>query len=154
MKTNGDYKGNATLIGPPGGIYYQTWANYYLKFLQAYKQAGINFWGLTAQNEPTDGFIYKFGFNALGFTPETQSQFIVDNLGPTLEQNGFNAVKIMILDDQRLFLPAWPQRVLLNLFKQYPSFSLSFLTFCLSYRCLRFLKKRLNTYRESLFIGI
>ena len=48
----------------------------------------------------------------MGFTPETQSQFIVDNLGPTLEQNGFAAIKIMILDDNRIFLPAWPERVI------------------------------------------
>lgn len=112
MKTNNDYVGNGTLIGPPGGKYYQTWANYYLRFLQEYKKNGINFWGVTAQNEPTDGNIYKFFFNAMGFTPETQSQFIVDNLGPTFEQNGFGDIKIMILDDNRVFLPAWPQRVI------------------------------------------
>ena len=111
MKTNNNYFGNGTLIGPPGGKYYQAWADYYLKFLQNYKANGINFWGLTAQNEPTDGEIYKFGFNAMGFTPETQSQFIVDNLGPTLEKNGFGNISIMILDDQRIFLPGWPERV-------------------------------------------
>ena len=32
-------------------------------------------------------------------------------MGPTLEQNGFGDIKILILDDQRLFLPEWPQRV-------------------------------------------
>jgi glucosylceramidase len=111
MKTNNDYKGNGTLIGPPGGIYYQTWANYYLKFFQAYKRNNINFWAVTAQNEPTDGYLYKMSFNAMGFTPETQAQFIIDNLGPTLENNGFQDIKIMILDDQRLFLPEWPERV-------------------------------------------
>lgn len=44
-----------TLIGPAGGKYYQTWANYYLKFFQSYKQQNIDFWAVTAQNEPTDG---------------------------------------------------------------------------------------------------
>lgn len=111
MKTNNAYGGNGTLIGPPGGKYYQTWANYYVRFLQEYQKNGIGFWGLTAQNEPSDGYLYKFSFNAMGFTPETQSQFIVDNLGPALEQSGFGDVKIMILDDQRVFLPAWPDRV-------------------------------------------
>lgn len=51
----------------------------------------------------------------MGFTPETQAIFVTKNLGPTLEQNGFDHIKIMILDDQRLFLPGWPQRV--NYFK-------------------------------------
>jgi glucosylceramidase len=104
-----NYQG--TLIGPPGGLYYQTWANYYLKFFQSYKKFNLSFWGVTAQNEPTDGAIYKFSFNAMGFSPETQSEFIASNLGPVLESNGFEDIKIMILDDQRLFLPAWPQRV-------------------------------------------
>lgn len=58
MKTNNDFKGNGTLIGPEGGKYYQAWANYYLKFFQAYKKYNLNFWALTAQNEPTDGFLY------------------------------------------------------------------------------------------------
>lgn len=111
MKTNNDYKGNGTLIGPPGGVYYQSWANYYLKFFQAYKENNITFWATTAQNEPSDGYLYKFNFNAMGFTPESQAQFVVDNLGPTLEQNGFGDIKIMILDDQRLFLPGWAQSV-------------------------------------------
>ncbi len=93
------------MIGPEGGKYYQTWANYYLKFFQHYKNNNISFWAVTAQNEPTDGYLYKFGFNAMGFTPESQATFVLNNLGPTLEQNGFNDIKIMILDDQRLFLP-------------------------------------------------
>ncbi len=41
----------------------------------------------------------------MGFTPESQATFILNNLGPTLEINGFKDIKIMILDDQRLFLP-------------------------------------------------
>jgi glucosylceramidase len=55
--------------------------------------------------------LYHFSFNALGFTPESQAEFIVKNLGPTLEKNGFEDIKIMILDDQRLFLTEWPKRV-------------------------------------------
>ena len=72
MKTNNDIKGNGTLIGPPGGQFYQIWANYYVKFLQEYEKNGVKFWGMTAQNEPTDGGIYKFPFNNMGFTPETR----------------------------------------------------------------------------------
>ena len=65
-----------TLKDPVGGIYYQTWANYYLKFFQQYKNNQIDFWGVTAQHEPTDGYLYKFSFNAMGFTPESQSAFV------------------------------------------------------------------------------
>jgi len=48
----------------------------------------------------------------MGFTPESQAVFITKNLGPLLKSNGFPDIKIMILDDQRIFLPTWPQRVL------------------------------------------
>ena len=74
MKTNKDYKGNGTLVGPIGGQYYQTWANYYLKFFQEYAKNNITFWAVTAQNEPTDGFLFKFSFNCMGFTPDKKSR--------------------------------------------------------------------------------
>jgi glucosylceramidase len=63
---------------------------------------------VTAQNEPSFGTLYKSTFNQLGFTAQTQAVFVGTNLGPALEQNGFSNIKIMILDDQRYFLPTWP----------------------------------------------
>jgi len=32
--------------------FYQSWANYYTKFIKAYQKEGIPIWGLTVQNEP------------------------------------------------------------------------------------------------------
>jgi hypothetical protein len=32
MKTNKNMTGNGTLIGQPGGKYYQTWANYFVRY--------------------------------------------------------------------------------------------------------------------------
>ena len=32
--------------------FYQPWANYYVKFIQAYEKEGIPIWGITVQNEP------------------------------------------------------------------------------------------------------
>ncbi len=57
-------------------------------------------------------FMYRFSFNCMGFTPESQAIFLTKNLGPTLKSNGFEDIKIMILDDQRLFLPSWAEKVL------------------------------------------
>ena len=48
----------------------------------------------------------------MGFTPESQAIFLIKNLGPLLKNEGYPHIKIMILDDQRLFLPAWPKSVL------------------------------------------
>ena len=112
MKTNGNMTGKGTLKGQPGGEYFKAWANYFVKFLQAYGNHGINIWGLTGQNEPTDGMITDFPFQCMGWTPELQRDFIAQDLGPALEANGFGHVKLMILDDQRVFLPYWPEVVL------------------------------------------
>ena len=32
--------------------YYQSWANYFVRFVQEYEKAGIPVWGVTVQNEP------------------------------------------------------------------------------------------------------
>jgi glucosylceramidase len=107
------------LLGEQGGLYYDIWAKYYVKFFQAYQEFGLEFWGVTAQNEPSDCLISKFPFNCLGFTPEMQADFVTLNLGPQLANNGFGNIKIMVLDDHRLFLPLFPQR----LFQHSPSAS-------------------------------
>ena len=43
------------LSAQPNGLlqeYMQTWALYYVKFIKAYKESGVDIWGLTVQNEP------------------------------------------------------------------------------------------------------
>lgn len=81
------------------------------RFLQAYEKHGIRLWGLTAQNEPSDGYIVDFSFQAMGWTPESQRDYIALDLGPALEASGYGDLKLMILDDQRIFLPEWAERV-------------------------------------------
>ncbi|ESP00722.1 hypothetical protein LOTGIDRAFT_158016 [Lottia gigantea] len=112
MKTNKNMTGRGSLIGQPGGKYFKTWANYFVKFLQAYQSHNITLWGLTAQNEPLDGELPRFPFQSMGWTPEMQRDFIVQDLGPALHDNGFENVKLMILDDQRFLLPKWSSVVL------------------------------------------
>lgn len=80
--------------------------------MKTYAQNGIPIWGVTGQNEPTDGFITKFSFQAMGWTPQMQRDFIIKDLGPILEQNSLGDVKIMILDDSRLQLPYWAEQVI------------------------------------------
>ncbi|CAH1798081.1 unnamed protein product [Owenia fusiformis] len=112
MKTNQNMTGKGTLIGSPGGKYYKTWANYFIKFLQAYESHGIHVWGLTAENEPTMGLRTDYLFQAMGFTAEMQRDFIAQDLGPALWDNGYKNVKLMILDDMRLMLPGWAETIL------------------------------------------
>ncbi len=67
----------------------------------------ISIWGLTAENEPMAGFQYNYSWQALGFTPETQRDFIKTDLGPALRSAGLQDIKLMIMDDQRALLPQW-----------------------------------------------
>lgn len=92
----------------------QLGCNTSIRFLDAYKSHGVDFWGLTTQNEPTDGFIPGMGFNALGFTAEMQRDFVKLDLGPTLAAAGYglDKLQLMIMDDNRGLLPAWVDTVL------------------------------------------
>jgi len=108
MKSNNEFYGAGYLLSQ----YYQPWAEYFVRFFREYGQRGVDFWALTAQNEPADGNIPGFSFNCMGWNAENQSIFIGLHLGPTLEAAGYGDIKIMIMDDQRIFLPAWPEKVL------------------------------------------
>ncbi len=107
MKSNNDFAGLGYLL-PEN---YGPWADYFVKFLDEYKEQGIDFWGLTAQNEPWDGTVPNFTFNAMGWNSTTQRDWIVEFLGPKLEQNGYADLKLMILDDQRPLAPKWAREV-------------------------------------------
>ncbi|KAG7161551.1 Lysosomal acid glucosylceramidase-like 4, partial [Homarus americanus] len=108
MKTNNDYVGYGQLLPEM----YQPWANYFVKFLDRYGEEGVNFWGVTAQNEPIDGYVPGFYFNCMGWTAEQQRLWVAENLGPTLKAHGNDDVILMILDDQRYELPRWAKKVL------------------------------------------
>ena len=55
MKKNGAMKGGAELREKFNGVYYLTWARYIIRFFVDYAKSGIQFWGLTVQNEPSSG---------------------------------------------------------------------------------------------------
>ncbi|XP_062897827.1 lysosomal acid glucosylceramidase isoform X1 [Mobula hypostoma] len=112
MKTSNSTIGKGTLKGNPGGPYYKSWANYFVRFLDEYAKHNVTFWGVTAQNEPTTGFIEDYPFQCMGFNPELQRDFIALDLGPALHASPHSNVKLMILDDQRLLLPSWAKKVL------------------------------------------
>lgn len=48
MKSNANVLKGGTLLPE----YYQTWANFYAKFIKAYEKEGIPIWGTSTQNEP------------------------------------------------------------------------------------------------------
>ena len=74
--------------------YRQAWANFYVKFINAYEKEGIPVWGLSVQNEP----MAKQSWESCIYTAEDERDFIKNFLGPTLHKSGM-AQKILIAWD-------------------------------------------------------
>ena len=108
MKSNNALNGQGYLLPE----YYQAWADYYVKFLQAYEEEGISMWGLTAQNEPLDGNFPDFTFNCMGWNASTQAIWIGQHLGPSLEAAGYEDIQVMAFDDQRPLLSGWANDIM------------------------------------------
>jgi glucosylceramidase len=77
--------------------YYQTWANYYVRFIKAYESHGIPVWGLSVQNEP----MAKQTWESCIYTADEERDFIKNYLGPTLKKNGLKNKKLIAWDHNR-----------------------------------------------------
>ena len=77
--------------------FYQSWANYYVKFINSYKKEGIPVWGLTIQNEP----MAVQRWESCIYTAEEERDFLKNYLGPTLEKAGLGDKKIIVWDHNR-----------------------------------------------------
>lgn len=77
--------------------YYDAWANYFVKFINAYESEGIPVWGLSIQNEP----MATQRWESCIYTAEEEGQFLKNNLGPALEKAGMGDKKIIIWDHNR-----------------------------------------------------
>nr|CAD7264302.1 unnamed protein product [Timema shepardi] len=93
--------------------YYQLWADYIIRFLDEYKKQGLHFWGLSPENEPVTPSLFgiEYPFNFVMWTPETMFKFVVEYLGPALSNNGYGDLLLMMLDDQRAFVPEWSEKL-------------------------------------------
>ncbi|XP_025268402.1 glucosylceramidase [Camponotus floridanus] len=106
MKTKYSWTSNAKLRPE----YRQLWANYFVKYFEAYRNAGLEFWGVSSQNEPVS-YLYAPNINGMVWTAEEERDWIIEYLSPTLKKNGFEHIKIFIMEENRLTLPDWPKKV-------------------------------------------
>jgi glucosylceramidase len=88
MKDNGAYVGGSLLPQ-----YYQAYANYFVKYLQAMKAEGITITAITPQNEPLN----PNNNPSLVMTAAQQATFIKSWLGPALQAAGLTT-KIVVYD--------------------------------------------------------
>lgn len=77
--------------------YYQSWANYFVKFIKAYEAEGVPVWGITMQNEPMAVQTWE----SCIFTGEEERDFIKKFLGPTLAKAGMANKKLIAWDHNR-----------------------------------------------------
>ena len=84
--------------------YIPTYADYLIRYLDAYQAEGVHIWGLTPVNEPYGN---NGQWESMHFTPETQNDFIKNYLGPKLHAGNHADVKLLIYDQNRDGLEKW-----------------------------------------------
>lgn len=87
-----------------------TWANFFVKFIDAYKSMGVDIWGITVQNEP---LATTSLWTAMYYTAEMQTHFLANYLGPRLREH-HPYIKIMIHDDDAPSLLNFAGKILEN----------------------------------------
>jgi glucosylceramidase len=99
MKDNKAYVGGKLLPE-----YYESFALYFSKYIDAYKAEGIDIWGLTPVNEPHGN---GNNWESMHFSPEEETDFVQNHLGPQLEADGKGAINILGYDQNRGGLREW-----------------------------------------------
>jgi len=77
--------------------YYQSWSNYYVKYINSLQKLNIPVWGLSVQNEP----MAKQRWESCLYTAEEERDFIKNFLGPTLTRSGLADKKLIAWDHNR-----------------------------------------------------
>ena len=99
MKDNNNYVGGKLLPQ-----YNDVFALYFSKYLTAYKNEGIDIWGVTVINEPHGN---GNNWESTHFSPKEMTDFVQDHLGPKLENDGWGKVNIFGYDQNRAGLKEW-----------------------------------------------
>jgi len=92
MKDNNDWRGGKLIPE-----YYDCWALYFSKYINAYKKEGIDIWGLTVENEPLGN---GGNWESMHYSPEEMVDFVKNYLGPKLKADG-HQVKVLAYDQNR-----------------------------------------------------
>jgi glucosylceramidase len=96
-----DWQGDGGWLKPE---YVPTYADYLVKYLDAYEESGVEIWGLTPVNEPHGNGGH---WESMHFSPESQNDFVKNHLGPRLRESRHRDARLLIYDQNRDGLEAW-----------------------------------------------
>jgi len=99
MKDNNKWVGGKLLPE-----YYDTWALFFLKYVDAYNAEGIDIWGFTVENEPHGN---GENWESMHYSPEEMTHFVQHCLGPKLEADGKGDLVILGYDQNREGIREW-----------------------------------------------
>ncbi len=103
MKTN-----NSSVGGNLNSQFYKTYANYFVKYIQAMKAEGINIDAITPQNEPMN----PYNNPSMEMQANEETDFIKGYLGPAFKNAGIQT-KIIIFD-HNCSHPEYPLSILVD----------------------------------------
>ena len=93
MKSNNDMLHGGKLKSE----FYQSWANYFTRFIKAYEREGVPIWGITIQNEP----MATQRWESCIYSAEEERDFLKNFLGPTMKRERLSEKKIIVWDHNR-----------------------------------------------------
>ncbi len=93
MKTNNNMLYGGSLLPE----FYGAWAQYFVKFIEAYEAQGLPVWGVTIQNEP----MAVQRWESCIYTAEQERDFLKYHLGPAMDAAGYGDKNIVVWDHNR-----------------------------------------------------
>lgn len=85
--------------------YYQTWADYHVKYLDLMNAINIPIWAISTGNEPD--FAPNLGFISMSWNASNHGRWLVEHLAPSLRNSKHSNIEIHAFDDNRNTLLAW-----------------------------------------------
>ncbi|WP_211093281.1 glycoside hydrolase family 30 protein [Flammeovirga agarivorans] len=110
MKSNNEYKGGSLLAS-----HYAVYADYFVKYLEAYKNEGITIDAITIQNEP----LHPGNVPSLLMESDEMANFIASHLGPKFQEAGLETK--IITYDHNADRPDYPINIINSEANQYIS---------------------------------
>ena len=87
--------------------YAASWALFFDKFITAYANHGVNFYGITVQNEPE----FPAPWDACAYDAKNEGDFVANHLGPQLKTSHPD-VKLLVFDHNKDHMVKWAKELL------------------------------------------